>query len=368
MQPKVAYCNDATRFARHAASGEAGRSNLVTSNVVFTTQRLSPSEQFEAYREFNAPVLDISPSEKSHLGFEASAEMWMLGRFVLRRITTPGGQFKRSARQVRHDGLDHWVFNLTRHGNQESHTATSTLRTGSNVLSVFSLAGAYEARRTHVEWVGLFVPRGLLPAVDAAFDHSQQLALDNPLGRIFGSYLIALVDELPSMRKVDLTHIIAAMQASLDACAASSPSAVLNSENACLDMPRMRLLRDMIDKNLGSWNLHAGRLCSLADISRSNLYRMFEPYGGVVHYIQRLRLRRAHDLLADPTCTRKINLIANDYCFSDLSSFSRAFRQEFGYSPSELRKQVERDGNMHGNNLPLRQASAVSGWGILYDT
>jgi AraC-like DNA-binding protein len=68
---------------------------------------------------------------------------------------------------------------------------------------------------------------------------------------------------------------------------------------------------------------------------------MFEPYGGAVRYIQRQRLCGAHDLLADPTCTRKINLIANEFCFADLSTFSRAFRREFGYSATDLRKHVE---------------------------
>ncbi len=346
---------------------EPAQPNLVTSNVFATTRGLPPSKQFDAYREFSAPVIDTAPGENAHLGFEASAEMWMLGRFVLRRLHVPASQFGRSAAQVRRDGLDHWVFNILRHGTQEAHTETSTLSTGADVLSVFSLAGPYRSRRSNVDWVGLFVPRGTSSAIDAAFDHRQQLAMDNPLGRLFGTYLTSVANELPSMNKDDLPRVIEATHAILATCAGSPSLAIMASSDRSLDLPRMRQIRDIIDKNLSSWSLHTGRLCSLAKISRSNLYRMFEPYGGVVRYIQRQRLRRAHDLLSDPSCTRRISMIANDYCFSDVSSFSRAFRQEFGYSPTELRKQVEREGNTHDDSLPLRQVSAIGGWGILSD-
>ena len=270
-----------------------------------------------------------------------------MGAVVCRRIRTPAGSFGRSSAQVRRDGLDHWVFNVVRQGKQRISAASRELCTGAGELSVFSLAGAYQAHRTNIDWVGLFVPRGTYPAIDTVLNHTQHRALDNSLGRILAAYLVALSDEVPSMKESDLPHAIRAMEGLVEKSASSSP-AVLDTSDTCLDIPRMRLLRDIIDRNLGSWNLHAGRLCKLADVSRSNLYRMFEPYGGVVHYIQRQRLRRAHDLLADPSCTRQISLIASDHCFADSSTFSRAFRHEFGYSPTDLRRRVE------GESIALR--------------
>jgi AraC-like DNA-binding protein len=316
-------------------------------------------KQFDAYRDYCAPVIEVSPNEGSSSSFNAICEMWQLGSFAFRRIRTPEGRFGRSALQVRRDGLDHWVLNVARYGEQEVSTTSSELRIGPGELSVFSLSGAYEARRTNVDWVGLFVPHGTFPAMDVSLSRNQHQALDNSLGRLLAKYLIALADELPSMQTDDLPHAIQAMQVLVERSVALS-SATLNSNDTCLDMPRMRLLRDIIDRNLGSWNLHAGRLCKLAEISRSNLYRMFEPYGGVVRYIQRQRLRRAHNLLSDPGCTQKISQIASDCCFPDSSTFSRAFRHEFGYSPTDLRRRAEGGG---GSPTPGRLRQGVSNGG-----
>jgi AraC-like DNA-binding protein len=335
--------------------------------AAFTTAELPLSQQFDAYRDFCAPVIDVFPNEGSCSGFEASCEMWMLGPFAVRRIHRPAGHIARHAAQIRRDGLDHWVFNVVRRGEQEVRTETCSLKTGAGVVSVFSLARAYEGRKTDVDWLGLFVPRGAFPAVDEALNHNEHLALDNSPGRVFAAYLGSLADELLSTSQDELPALVQATQALLGSVITSA-TAILDSKDTSFDAPRMRKIRDFIDRNLCSWNLHAGRICKAAGASRSNLYRMFEPYGGVVHYVQRQRLRRAHEVLADPACARTISMIANDYCFSDSSTFSRAFRQEFGYSPTDLRKHAESGRNALHNWRPPRQAVAGGGWGILYNS
>ncbi len=183
--------------------------------AAFKTAGLPLSQQFDAYKEFCAPVIDVFPSEGSRSGFEASCEMWMLGPFAVRRIHTPAGHFARHAAQIRRDGLDHWVFNVVQRGEQEVRTETSSLKTAAGVLSVFSLAGAYEGRRTDVDWLGLFVPRGEFPAVDEALDHHEHLALDNSLGRVFAAYLGSLADELSSTSRDELPALVEATQALL---------------------------------------------------------------------------------------------------------------------------------------------------------
>lgn len=72
-------------------------------------------------------------------------------------------------------------------------------------------------------------------------------------------------------------------------------------------------------------------------VSRSTVYRLFEPVGGVRQFINGARLERCYGELrgADPRRV-KIADIAASWGFDDASSFSRRFRSRFGVSPSAV--------------------------------
>jgi AraC-like DNA-binding protein len=72
-------------------------------------------------------------------------------------------------------------------------------------------------------------------------------------------------------------------------------------------------------------------------MSRSQLYRVLESEGGAAHYIQRRRLSESFSILCDVSNTYPIAKIAEALCFADASSFTRAFRHEFGVTPREVR-------------------------------
>src|SRR5215472_2826247 len=75
----------------------------------------------------------------------------------------------------------------------------------------------------------------------------------------------------------------------------------------------------------------------LVVMSRSNLYRLFEDTGGIARYIRRERLLEARAVLSNLETTQTISEIAEEFCFADASSFSRAFKREFGCSPGDAR-------------------------------
>ena len=59
--------------------------------------------------------------------------------------------------------------------------------------------------------------------------------------------------------------------------------------------------------------------------------------GGVAGYVQERRLVRAFAMLSNPSNTSTISTTAYRCGFSSDAYFSRAFKQRFGCSPSELR-------------------------------
>lgn len=336
-----------------------------TSPVTFSTEGLPLKEQFDVYREFCAPVIDISPCEEPRNGFSAACDMWFLGGLVLRHIRVSGGKFARNRKQLCRDGLDHWVFNVARSGKQAVKTSAHELSIDANVPSMFSLACAYDASRTDIDWLGLFIPRGVFPEIDVAFRHDQHVILNNPTGRVLAAHLGALADELPAMTPDDMNHACEATRAIVSSCTVPS-GFVPDPADVYSQLPRVRHIRGIIDQHLGSVTLRPARLCRLAGVSRSNLYRMFEPYGGVARYIQTRRLQHIHDILSDPGCTRPIISIANDYCFYDSTALSRAFRREFGYSPTDLRRSATATRTLTADHHSVIQDASAGRWNMLY--
>jgi AraC-like DNA-binding protein len=116
----------------------------------------------------------------------------------------------------------------------------------------------------------------------------------------------------------------------------------------------MERIRRIVQANLHLPTFGPKRLCRLAGMSRSHLYRLFEPSGGVARYIQGQRLMAAHAVLADLEQRAPIAAIAETFGFCDASTFSRAFRAEFGYRPSDVRM-----AGLGGTAAPARPRAAA---------
>jgi AraC-like DNA-binding protein len=86
--------------------------------------------------------------------------------------------------------------------------------------------------------------------------------------------------------------------------------------------------------------LAAAQICSAFYISRSTLYELFKPEGGIRRYLQKRRLELARLTLEDPAYRADISEIAQRLGFRSLSSFSRSFRDHWGTSPRETRKEA----------------------------
>lgn len=100
-----------------------------------------------------------------------------------------------------------------------------------------------------------------------------------------------------------------------------------------------RVLR-YIDDELSDPGLTCQKVALENGLSERYLRKLFEAKGhGVAEWIWQRRLERARLELIDPRSThRSITSIAYDWGFKDSAHFSRAFKQRFDMTPSEMRK------------------------------
>lgn len=87
-------------------------------------------------------------------------------------------------------------------------------------------------------------------------------------------------------------------------------------------------------------NMEIGEACAAGFISQSGLQRAFHKRFGMSpkEYLGKLRMNKAMQLLLEGE--RSVKQIAFDCGFSDEKFFSRSFKQKYGFSPSEMKKQL----------------------------
>ncbi len=119
------------------------------------------------------------------------------------------------------------------------------------------------------------------------------------------------------------------------------------SERGIFERERSAAVRSFIHRHLCNHDLTIDGVCSAFGASRATIYREFERDGGVARYIRRHRLQRAMLDLSMTRATRGLIAdVAQKYGFQDVSSFSRAFRHQFGAAPSDYVGQAE------GHDMP----------------
>jgi len=245
-------------------------------------------------------------------------------------------RYRRTLVQVRRDALDHWVIRIARSGSFGLSTARGLYTIPAGRPFVFSLANAFEVEHPESSWVSLIVPRDTFPGLAYVIDRQLHLPLNGSLGIMLGHYLDMLEAQILDVTEADLPRLVAATRAMIAACIEPAPG-TFEAAVPMIQNVRLERTRQAIRRNLRSPALTPKRLCRLVGMSRSQIYRLFEPAGGVARYIQAERLREAHRMLADPSSKRDIHELAEDFGFFNPSAFSRIFRREYGCTPSEVR-------------------------------
>lgn len=187
--------------------------------------------------------------------------------------------------------------------------------------------------------LSLVLPRALLAPLVADLDalHGRILQCSTALNAMLACHLRALYDEAPGLAAKDAgaaAHGTAALVAAFAGASAKGREMIEQASAGT----SLQAARRLIEANVPEPDLGPEFLCQRLGMSRAKLYRLFEPIGGVGEYIQQRRLARAYHALTDPAQAHVyVGVIAARCGFGSASVFSRAFRQAFGLSPTDLR-------------------------------
>lgn len=302
----------------------------------FSTEEFPRADQFAAWRQNLAPMFDLSNPGGRRPGFDARQVIWDLGCLAFSSISTEGFDFAGLQGRVRREPLDHWIMTSFLEGYTRTMARRGSFSAGAGMVQIHALDRPFEGHVSDSHMLMLFVPRDLCHNLAATLGGAEFSTLGGGLGCLFADYMSGLARCLPTMTVADLPELATATCAMIQACVAPTGGS-LEEAGASNSAILLEKARQHINANLHDPGLGNESLCRALGVSRTRLYRLFEPSGGVMRYILHRRLVDAHAVLTDPSDTRRIFAIAEQRGFNDGAEFSRAFRREFGYSPSEAR-------------------------------
>lgn len=189
------------------------------------------------------------------------------------------------------------------------------------------------------EWSILWIPRSrmLSAFADDQALHGLILRQNSASGAMLGASMRVLIERTALASRAEFDTLASGL---LELAAkVMAPAIEAAAHYPATPSAPFLTIRRFIDKNLGSPELDPDLLARQFGLSRSTLYRLFEPVGGIADYIRRQRLARAwREITAPGQSNQRIGLLGFRLGFTNASAFTRLFREHFGMSPGEARK------------------------------
>ncbi|MFO7482214.1 helix-turn-helix domain-containing protein [Oceanibaculum nanhaiense] len=303
----------------------------------FDTDHLEPQVRHDAWQDNLGGLFDMSRPDGRSLAPDVRAKIdaCNLGGVILGTTRSQTQLFQRDAGRVARDDMDHILVQVFLEGGGISGGEQVI---GAGDMLVIDLDQPHHMVNSDFENLTMLLPRELAPSLSDLLAplHGRRLGFESPMVRFMSEHMLAFWRHVPEMTTDQaagaLEGTIGLLQGwlSRDAPLAGDASPAVSAAVG-------KAVCRFIDRHLAE-PLSPERLAAEFRISRSHIYRMFAPYGGVARYVAERRLRRSLRMLTQPLFDRmSIGALGFACGFSSESHFSRAFRTHYGMSPSEAR-------------------------------
>ena len=244
---------------------------------------------FEAWRQTASPLFDVLPLKKPS-NYNCSVTSYLVGQLVFSQTAFDGMQFVRSPHKLSGSESDCITVQYYAagqiQGSLDNGTPLLMQRSG---ISIQDFAHAYKGIGETTRNFGVVIPRHLITNNDEIYNNHPMFSWDlsTPTGRILANALDHLWQELPDLTQAEAPAVAAGFVGLLNGLltAKRDPHTWQQVQEATLTA-----MKDYIQDNLQISNLGVELLCRNFHCSRSTVYRLFKPLGGVKGYIRTQRL------------------------------------------------------------------------------
>lgn len=300
----------------------------------FNTDDHPAETRVQLWRDIVAVTHDSAPLEPGPIHSDYS--LWNLGGMAVSSGSYWAQTFTRSLEAIRRDQIDHIGLFVQGRGSRHSRVGDTERHITPYDIQITDFAQPETSFATAGSSGTLYIHRDLaeqfLPTIASFHGH----VLRDGTANVVAHHILNLGAHLPTMSESALPHITQATIELAVACLQSLQTGSWDMSKPVALAMRRRVER-YIDAHLGRPDLTPASIAQACDLSRSSLYRLFDQHDGIMAYVKRRRLHRIRDILRANNDPRPLAVICQDHGFQSSAHFSREFRREFGYAPSDIR-------------------------------
>jgi AraC-like DNA-binding protein len=262
--------------------------------------------------------------------FRARADGYRVGELVFNQARFTPARFLHDTEHLIGEGRDFLSLQEQLAGEERLIMRQGHVRLLPGHIYLRDWAYPFDSVSSAMRLNAIMIPRHRLRSAAGMHEHMPVLSwsVDEPDGHMLSLLWRELLTQLGQVSEPQAQGLCDAFLSFLDALLGYRGVEAGQASLGAMQQFIMTRLRGEVD---------AGTLCEHFHVSRSTVYRLFKPLGGVKQFINTARLDQCYSELrrADPGRV-KIAEIAASWGFLDNSSFSRRFRNHFGVLPSEV--------------------------------
>jgi AraC-like DNA-binding protein len=311
-------------------------SSAAIASFRFDTDDYPAQDRFGLWREVVSATHDIAEIDSGPLPFHTNIDLWHLGQMAVSSGSFSAQSFSRSADTIRHDQIDLIGLFVQGRGTRYCHVGNDEELLREYDVQITDFAQVESSYASAGNSGTLYLPRDLVEEVLPNISSFHGRVLRDGMATLFAQHVLSLGTHLSHLPATALPHLTQATMEMALACLQSLDSGSWEMNSAVVFAMRRRVER-YIETQLEATDITPASVARACDMSRSTLYRFFEPHGGVMTYVKRRRLHRIRAILIANEDVRSLADISEDYGFQSGAHFSREFRKEFGCSPGDVR-------------------------------
>ncbi|MFB6448028.1 helix-turn-helix domain-containing protein [Bradyrhizobium tunisiense] len=310
----------------------------------WNTAGVRPDEQFAYYREAICQAfMNLTPEPAAATGFPASVEHVRLGDAAINRVSFPEHVVRRSAADIAASNRSCFYLNLKLAGRCRIKQGDREISLSPGQVGIFDSDRQFALlhdRGPQLRVASFWVPTETLrERLPASFDVAAARVSDDPfVGHLIVETARTLSGGAMRMSEDEGVRLFRAL-IELVAVSLSRRSRAGAAESESLADATALALKRAIHRRFREPGLVVADVADAVGISERYVHKLLARSGSsFTDYVIDHRLDGIARDLGDPAMAdRAIGAIAFDWGFSDLSHFSRRFKQRFGCRPRDWR-------------------------------